>query len=108
MKATCNREELFSAFQMVSGVVPARSPKPILLNVKLTAKKDEAVLLATDLEVGIRCKVAGMEVHKPGELVLPTARVSAILRESTDPVLEIESDENRTQIRGQRSQFRLA
>src|SRR5882672_9822868 len=98
MKASCNREELLSAFQMVSGVVPARSPKPILLNVKLIADKESAVLLATDLEVGMRSKVSGVEVESPGELVLPTARVLAILRESTDPVIEIESDQNKTHI----------
>lgn len=107
MKATCNREDLLSAFQMVAGVVPARSPKPILLNVKLVAAKSDAVLLATDLEVGIRCKVTGVEVQSDGEVVLPTVRMLAILRESTDPVIEIESDDTQTHIRGQRSRFKL-
>jgi DNA polymerase-3 subunit beta len=93
---------------MVSGVVPARSPKPILLSVKLVAGKDGAVLLATDLEVGIRCKVSGVDVRSAGEVVLPTARIVAILRESTDAVLEIETEENQTGIRGQRSRFKLA
>src|SRR5437870_6595579 len=100
MRVTCNREDLLSAFQMVSGVVPARSRKPILLNVTLIARPDGAVLLATDLEVGIRCNVAGLVVHEPGELVLPMARVSAILRESSDAQLDMETDESRLQIRG--------
>ena len=52
----CNRGELLSAFQMVSGVVPSRSPKPILQNVKLVAEEENTFLLATDLEVGIRYK----------------------------------------------------
>ncbi len=107
MKATCNREELLFAFQMVSGVVPARSPKPILMSVKFVADKNGAVLLATDLEVGIRCKVDGVEVASDGEVILPTSRVLAILRESSDPVIEIESDENVTHVRGQRSRFKL-
>src|SRR4051794_32598264 len=55
MKALCNREGLLAAFGMVSGVVPARSPKPILQNLKLNADPDEgSILMATDLEVGIR------------------------------------------------------
>ena len=107
MKVTCNREELSSAFQMVTAVVPARSPKPLLLNVKLSAGSNETVLLATDLEVGIRCKVQGVETQKPGEVILPTARMVAILRESTDPVLRIESDGSQTQISGERSRFKL-
>lgn len=107
MKVACNRADLSNAFQIVSGVVPTRSPKPLLLNIKLSARKDEAVLLATDLEVGIRCKVDGVDVQQAGEVVLPTARVGAILRESTDPVLRIESEGTQTQISGERSRFKL-
>src|SRR5262245_27523899 len=107
MKATCNREDLLAAFQMVSGVVPARSPKPILLNVKFIGGNEGAVLLATDLEVGIRCKVTGVEVKTPGEVILPTARMLAILRESSDPTIELETDGSQTSVRGQRSRFKL-
>ena len=35
MKATCERDKLLHAFQMAASVAPARSPKPILQNVKL-------------------------------------------------------------------------
>ena len=67
MKALCNREGLLAAFGMVSGVVPARSPKPILQNVKLVADPDEgSILMATDLEVGIRHRVLGVKVDQPG------------------------------------------
>ena len=62
MKALCNREGLLAAFGMVSGVVPARSPKPILQNVKLVASDDEgSTLMGTDLEVGIRYQRGGRE-----------------------------------------------
>ena len=75
MKALCNREGLLTAFGMVSGVVPARSPKPILQNVKLIADADEgSILMATDLEVGIRHRVLGVKVDQPGAVILPTAR----------------------------------
>ena len=67
MKALCNREGLLAAFGMVSGVVPARSPKPILQNVKLVADADDgSILMATDLEVGIRHRVLGVKVDQPG------------------------------------------
>src|SRR3954465_5424298 len=85
MKALCNREGLLAAFGMVSGVVPARSPKPILQNIKLVADPDEgSVLMGTDLEVGIRHRVLGMKVEEPGAVILPTARVGSILRTSDD------------------------
>ena len=67
MKALCNREGLLAAFGMVGGVVPARSPKPILQNIKLVADPDEgSILMATDLEVGIRYRVLGVKVDQPG------------------------------------------
>src|SRR5262249_2072573 len=95
MKALCNREGLLAAFGMVSGVVPARSPKPILQNVKLVADPDEgSTLMATDLEVGIRHRVLGMKVEQPGAVILPTARFGSILRTSRpdDAELYLEAD----------------
>ena len=90
MKALCNREGLLTAFGMVSGVVPTRSPKPILQNIKLVADPDEgSILMATDLEVGIRHRVMGMKVEQPGSVILPTARVGSILRTSSDDDKEL-------------------
>jgi DNA polymerase-3 subunit beta len=107
MKITCNREKLLHAFQTVAAVAPARSPKPILQNVKLEVTKDTATLMATDLEVGIRYEVSGIEVDAPGAAVLPVARFGSILRESADATFRIESDNEGTTIRGERSQFKL-
>ena len=108
MKALCNREGLLAAFGMVSGVVPARSPKPILQNVKLVADAEGgSTLMATDLEVGIRHRVLGMKVDQPGAAVLPTARFSSILRTSDDPELAVEWEGDRLVVRGLRSEFTL-
>jgi DNA polymerase-3 subunit beta len=108
MKALCNREGLLTAFGMVSGVVPMRSPKPILQSVKLVADPDEgSTLMATDLEVGIRHRVLGMKVDQPGAVILPTARIGSILRTSADPELAIEVDGERLVIRGLRAEFTL-
>ena len=108
MKALCNRKGLLAAFGMVSGVAPARSPKPILQNLKLVADPDEgSTLMATDLEVGIRYRVLGVKVDKAGSVILPTARMQQILATSSDDELAIESDGEGLTIRGLRSQFRL-
>ena len=108
MKALCNREGLLAAFGMVSGVVPARSPKPILQNVKLVAEVDEtSTLMATDLEVGLRHRVLGMKVETPGSAVLPTARFGSILRTSADPELALEAVADRLTVRGLRAEFNL-
>src|SRR3954452_14087437 len=101
MKATFDREGLLHAFQVVAAVVPPRTPKVILQNVKVTADAERTVLLATDLEaVGIRLEVRGVQVEEPGEVLLPTGRVLSILRETSDQELRLEADENGSLIRG--------
>src|SRR4051794_1688234 len=108
MKALCNREGLLAAFAMVSGVVPARSPKPILQNLKLVADAEEgAILMATDLEVGIRHRVLGMKVDQPGSVILPTARVGSILRTTNDEELALDADDDHLVIRGLHAEFNL-
>ena len=108
MKISCDREQLLQAFQTVASVAPARSPKPILQNVKLEVADDSAVLLATDLEIGIRHQVSGVDIQSPGVVVLNVTKFGSILRESTDETIHIEADSQGAVIRGERSQFRLS
>jgi DNA polymerase-3 subunit beta len=107
MKVTCDRQELLTAFQTAASVVPSRSPKPILQNIKLEVSESGAILLATDLEIGIRIQVAGIQVEVPGSAILPLARFGSILRESSDDTLRLESDGQATLVRGERSEFKL-
>lgn len=107
MKATCQRDKLLHAFQMAASVAPARSPKPILQNVKLEATMNGAILMGTDLEVGVRVEVQGITVEAAGSIVLPRDRFGKILTESSDETLSLESDGAKILVRGQRSQFQL-
>ncbi|MBN1909996.1 MAG: DNA polymerase III subunit beta [Pirellulales bacterium] len=107
MKIQCDREKLLRAFQMVAGVVPARSPKPILRNAKLDVSADGATLMGTDLEVGMRIDLPDLTVEAPGSVVLPIDRGGAILREASDEKLSIESDGKRIRIEGNQSKFQL-
>ncbi len=107
MKVTCDRQELLTAFQTAASVVPSRSPKPILQNIKLEVSESGAILLATDLEIGIRIQVAGIQVDVPGSAILPLARFGSILRESSDDTLRLEADGQSTLVRGERSEFKL-
>ena len=59
-------KKLLSAFQTAASVVPSRSPKPILQNVKFDAAEGSTCLMATDMEVGIRTLVDGVETEVPG------------------------------------------
>jgi DNA polymerase-3 subunit beta len=107
MKVICPRLALAGAFATVSGVVPPRSPKPILSQVKFQAVPGEAILIGTDSEIGIRYELESAEVLQPGEVLLPCARVSAILRELQGERVTIEATDEATVIRGERAEYRL-
>lgn len=107
MQIQCDREKLLKAFQTAASVVPSRSPKPVLQNVKLETTNDGIALTATDLEVGIRIDLSGFPTTSAGQALLPVDRVGSILRESPDDQLTITSDGRRVVIEGQRSKFQL-
>lgn len=107
MKIRCQREKFLSAFQTAAMFAPGRSPKEILQNVKLDADKGSVTLSATDMEVGVRVNVEGVEVDSAGSSVLPVSHVGALLRESSDEFLSIETTARGTVIRGERSEFKL-
>ncbi|MGI9473145.1 MAG: DNA polymerase III subunit beta [Rubripirellula sp.] len=108
MKITCQRESLTNAFALAASIAPARSPKEILQNVKVTAAGGKITLTATDMEVGIRLDLEeGVTVETEGTALLPVQRTMAILRENNDETLEFETDESGIRVRGSRSKFRL-
>jgi DNA polymerase III subunit beta len=107
MKVTCDREKLLHAFQTAASVAPTRSPKPILQNLKLEAGAEKAILMGTDLEIGIRIEVAGLFVEAAGSVILPISRFLSILRESSDEKLSMESDGRKIFVRGGHSEFQL-
>jgi DNA polymerase-3 subunit beta len=107
MKITCERDKILSAFQIAASVAPSRSPKPILQNVKLVVSENEAIFMATDMGLGIRIQVPGIQVELPGAAMLPVGRFGSILRESTDAKLSVEADAQGTTVRGDRSEFKL-
>jgi DNA polymerase-3 subunit beta len=107
MKIVCSREALLASFQVAAMVAPTRSPKPILQNVKLEANEQEVVLMATDLDFSVRVAVADVQVHKPGVAILPVQRFSALLRESSDDQLTLESTERGYRVKGERAEYKL-
>jgi len=108
MKIRCPKEPLLAALQTAAAVVPSRSPKPVLTNVRLEATRDSVVLSATDLEVGIRIELEGVETEAAGVVLLPSGRVTAIVRESSPgTVFEIHSDGTAAVVKAPRSEFRL-
>ncbi|MHC5074224.1 MAG: DNA polymerase III subunit beta [Planctomycetota bacterium] len=105
MKVNFNRSALAEAFSLLTSVVPARTPKPILRCVRINASGKEVQLFATDLEVGISYSVSEVQVEQEGEAVVPADRLAAIVRESADEVLKFEVEETTCTIMGSDSRF---
>ena len=107
MKALCQRDGLLAGFQLASAAIPSREVKPILKNFKAIADGARFTLMATDLELGIRLDVAGMQIQEPGEAILPAQRMFAILRESQEPELSLEADASSCVVRGETMEFEM-
>jgi len=107
MKIQCDRRKLSEVFQILSGLIPPRSVKPVLQHVKLLAGTDGVELWATDLEIAIRYRLQDVTVKEQGIAVVPAAKMSAILREGTDETVSIDTDKQVCNIRFPSSFFKL-
>ena len=107
MKVNFNRSALAEALGLVSSIVPSRTPKPILRCVQITADEKDVRICATDLEVGINYLISEVQIEEPGEAVVPADRLLAVVRESIDEVLSLESAEGTCQIKGVDSHFTI-
>jgi DNA polymerase III subunit beta len=90
MKVNFNRAALAEALGLLASVVPARTPKPILRCVRLTAGEKVVTIRATDLEVGVHYQIYEVQVDKTGEVVVPADKLTAVIRENTDETIAVE------------------
>ena len=107
MKVICDRGALSETLALVGGVVVARSPKPALACVKLTADAERLTLEATDMEVSLRVATARVEVVEAGEALIPCDKIIQIVKESHDPTLSIDVDAEAAHVRGEDSHFKV-
>ena len=107
MKVTCLRDNLLTACQMVASATAARSTRPILTNLKAIAQDDMLVLMATDIELGIRYELRGVTVAEAGMAILPPTRLISILRETRDEEITLNASRETTLIRLSSGRFEL-
>ena len=107
MKVKFNKAAFQEALNLVTSIVPSRTPKPILQCIKITAADGAVSVCSTDLEVGITYTIAQVEVDTDGEIVVPADKLAAIVRESVDEVIEVEAKEASVSIQGADSHFTI-
>ncbi len=91
-----------------SSVAAAKSPKPVLECVALKADaKTGLTLEATDLDVGIRLHVPDAVVEEEGSMVVPAARLLAVVREIQEPEVPLVDKDGTLAIDTPKSRFRI-
>jgi DNA polymerase-3 subunit beta len=107
MNLTITKEQISNGLQSVQNVVTTRTTLPILSNVLLKADGNRLEMTATDLDVTITCSVEA-SVKKPGATTMPVKKLFGIVRELTNPEIELETDEkNVTSLRSGSSFFKI-
>ena len=108
MKATIARESFTRAYQAVSACVPRSSPKAVLQSIRFDAAiGDGSVLIGTDLDVGMRYSLSGLNVERPGSVLLPPC-FGDVLRTCHDTDLSLDLNDGNLTVRGLHSEFTLA
>ena len=79
MKLSLSTTELLTQLQTATRVASSRASVQALSGVMISAESERPVLLATDMEVGLRVPLAG-EILQPGSAVLPARLVLEVVR----------------------------
>jgi DNA polymerase-3 subunit beta len=107
MKVICNRGALLEALMVTGNVVAARTPKPVLQCLKMSAADGTLTVAGTDLEVAIRYSDTQVQIEQDGQCLLPADKLRDIVRESVDDTLSIEVTGDSASIKGQDSHFKI-
>lgn len=107
MKLVLNRLAFQEALALAGTVIPRSTPKPILQCVRIQTEKGKVFLSATDLEVGIICRIEQVEIAEEGDVVVPAEKVSAIVRETADETLTLEESESTLHILASDSRYTI-
>jgi len=107
MKVICNRGALLEALVVTGNVVAARTTKPVLQCLKISASGGTLTVAGTDLEVAIRYSDTQVQIDQEGECLLPADKLRDIVRESVDDTLSIEVTGDSANIKGQDSHFKI-
>ena len=111
MKVIAQTSALQEALALAGSIAASRTPKPVLQCVKLIAAKEgetsTLTVLATDLEAGCRYRITAVQVEEEGEALVPAERLNAIVRESSEDSLTIETEKEACHVRGMGSHFKI-
>jgi DNA polymerase III subunit beta len=93
MKFSASQSSLLAALQPLSGVVPMKSPMPVLTHFLAQLTGNKLTLTATDLEVSMET-VVDVKGLKDGRALFPARKFMDMVREFPDVMVEVEAKDN--------------
>src|SRR5262245_3802578 len=107
MEVRVKREDLVRGLYLVQGVVERRNTQPILSHVLIEPAETGLALVATDMEVGLRCQLAA-ETKKKGAVTLNARKLYEIAREAASDEVTLRSGvEGWVDVLAGRSRFKV-
>lgn len=88
MKILCSKENLLYGVNVVQRAVSSKNPLPILSGILFRTEENHLVLTATDLEIGIECRVP-VTVVQPGSIVIPAKYITELVKKLPDAKIEL-------------------
>lgn len=107
MQFSVKREPFLKELQLLQAIIDKKNTIPILSNLLLEAEAKQAKLIATDLEVGMKCRCQA-NVEKKGALTISAKKLYEIVRALPEAEINIEKlDNNWVLIKCQKAQFKI-
>lgn len=108
LSVNVSRDEFLAGLASLQNITGKKGTMAILANVLIQTGTNELTMTATDLEVGVRIKVAA-EIITAGEITLPARKLFEIVRETDSDLLHMELNENNwVKISAKSSAYNLA
>ena len=107
MEFSAKKDELVREIALIQGVVERKNTIPILANVLIEASGSTVELTATDLDVGLRCRLSGT-VYQDGAITLSAKKLYEIVRSVSESEIRLqELDNSWASVTSGRSYFKM-
>lgn len=108
MKISVNRRDLLAACTVAASAAAGRTTNPVLKYTHFSAAgQGDLFLWATDLESGVRRRVAGATVFEAGQSCMDASRLASILKEVESTDVDLSVDGSRCKVLAGFDEFEL-
>jgi len=94
MKILIQKKILFSSLSRIQGIVERVSLQPITTNILISAKNNNVVFSATNLQIGINSSYNNIDVKENGNISVNAKKLFEIIKELPESLILIEEKEN--------------